>query len=127
MQRVLVPRGIDSAVWAERGCRYYLKGDQSVKEEFRSFPDINLGVVSKVVNQCGGWLMPRRAPVGLPPISPQLRPDRPVFTDKRTVWHYHGPQTEWDARPVFPEAAGGAAGKYCPSRGSCSVSRPRRT
>jgi hypothetical protein len=109
----LATRGIDPEIWAARGCCRYQKGDSWVKEHFRRFlPPTRLGTVTRIVNQCDGWLMPKHAPAGFPPIPPQLRPDRPVIVDGRTTWHYHGEKTEsW---PVFPEAAGSAAGKNLP-------------
>jgi hypothetical protein len=109
----LASRGIDPAVWAARGCRRYERGAGWVKEEFRSFlPASRLGTVTRIANQSAGWAMPKHAPLGFPPIPPQLRPDRPIILDRRTIWHYHGPKTEdW---PVFPEAADGAAGKKFP-------------
>jgi hypothetical protein len=109
----LTKRGIDPAIWGARGCRPYAQGDGSVAEEFRPFlPPSRLGTVTRIVNQSGGLLMPKHAPPGLTPIPPQLRPDNPVIVDRRTVWHYHGLRTwPW---PVFPEAAGSAAGKNLP-------------
>jgi hypothetical protein len=109
----LASRGIDPAIWGARGCRRYEKGDAWVKEAFRAFlPSSRLGTVTRIVNQSPGWLMPKHAPPGLPPIPPQLRPDTPIILDRRETWHYHGPKTEeW---PTFPEAAGSAAGKKLP-------------
>jgi hypothetical protein len=112
--RELVKRGIDPAVWDARGCRRYQQGDDWVKEEFRPFlPKSKLGTVTLVVNQCAGWLMPKHAPPGFPPIPPQLRPDRSVILNRSTTWHHHGP---WSIKPwpTFPEAAGAAAGENLP-------------
>jgi hypothetical protein len=107
--RELLPRGIDLSVWLTRGCRRYEKGDAGVKEEFRSFPGINPGTVTLVVNQSAGWFIPKHAPPGYPAISPQLRPDDPVNLTQLPTWHYHGPKT--DTVPTFPAAAGALAGK----------------
>jgi hypothetical protein len=118
----LRPKGIDPAIWAARGCRRYSRGDDWVIEEFRPFfmnpkkgkadSRTRLGTVTRIVNQDDGWLMPKHAPPGFAPIPPQLRPDNPVILDRREIWHYHGPMTwPW---PVFPEAAGSAAGKKLP-------------
>jgi hypothetical protein len=106
-------RGINPAIWSARGCRRYQPGDTWVKDEFRPFlSPTRLGTVTRIVNQSAGWMMPKHEPPGYPPIPPQLRPDRPIVLDKRTVWHYHGPKIEeW---PVFPGAAGSAAGKKLP-------------
>jgi hypothetical protein len=110
----LTSRGIDPSIWGARGCRRYQQGDTWVKEEFRPFlPSSRLGTVTRIVNQRGGWFMPKHPPPGFPPIPAQLRPDKPgVILDKREVWHFHGPKT--DEKPVFPDEAGKPAGKYLP-------------
>jgi hypothetical protein len=104
---------IDPDVWAARGVwRYSYLDRDAVKDAFRPhLPKSELGTVSKVVNQSSGQLMPKHAPPGYPPIPPQLRPDTAVVLDNRTTWHQHGLTEEW---PVFPEAAGRAAGKALP-------------
>jgi hypothetical protein len=121
-------KGIDPDVWDARGAKRYEQGDPSVKEAFMPFlRPSKLGTVTKVVNQCGGWVMPRHAPPGgFRPFPPQLRPDEPVIMDPLPVWHYHGPEIEgassWkdirglgDNRPVYPPEAGPKlAGKPLP-------------
>ncbi len=46
-----------------------------------------------LAEQSPGWIIYRHAPPGLPaaPVCPEIRPDRPVTTQRKRHFHYHGP------------------------------------
>jgi len=109
----LKEHGIDPEVWAERGVwRYDGSHLDELRDAFRPWKR-NVGIITRLVKQSGGLLMPKHPPTGLGTIPPQLRPDWPVITNPRKAWHYHGDAEEqW---PVFPPGAPGD-GKALPKR-----------
>ena len=43
---------------------------------------------------------------GADPVISQLRPDQPVYLDRRDTWHYHGDDPKPGEWPVYPPEAG---------------------
>ena len=118
----LAERGIDPAVFAERGVERYEDTDEdkvlaAVTPFLRPKPgkdaerSLNGRIqwVRRVVGQTGGLILPKTAPADPPgwlgptygPVPPQLRPDIAVITDPRPgPYHFHG---RLEDQPLTPE------------------------